>query len=314
MSVDPLRTYEFELIEQMEAILDAYHFTLLDKGVSARQAEQKLANAEMFLIQYHAYHYLDDLSCLIPERISDFLHCWYFERVDCRSESDWRETSLAVQELLQYLFDTETLDFSNPLIYIQAAAPKANYQLLEDEYQQRPLITAPQDDVPLEELLEDDFDDAVEEFQNLLAGSIFRFNSIEEILEQLNQNLPHLEQHTNVIALVPRQNQEPQDYSNSISETIDENVFNLLRGNRVFQRWLERNRRHLSDIRSSLRERFDYYDSLLLKMNQMAKKRPESCDVTPEERMILERLDKQLWSLRNRISAELRLDLRCLCF
>lgn len=313
MSVDPLRTYEFELIEQMEAILDAYHFTLLDKGVSARQAEQKLANAEMFLIQYHAYHYLDDLSCLIPERISDFLHCWYFERVDCRSESDWRETSLAVQKLLQYLFDTETLHFPNPQIYIQAAASNANYQLLEDEYQQRPLITAPRDDVPLEELLEDEYD-AVEPFQNVSARSNTHYSSIEEIFEQLNQDLPHIEPHTNVIALVPLQNQDAQDFSNSISETIDEIVFNLFRGNRVFQRWLERNRRHLSDIRSSLRERLDYYDSLLLKMNQMTKKRPEPCDVSPEERMLLERLDKQLWTLRNRIAAELRLDLRCLCF
>lgn len=312
MSVDPIRTYEFELIEQMEAVLESYHFYLLDKGVSARQAEQKLANAEMFLIQYHAYHYLDDLSCLIPERISDFLYSWYFERVDCCSESDWQETSLAIQELLQYLFETETLNFPNPLVYIQAAAPNISYQLLADKYKQRPMVTSYQDDVPLEELLDDD-DDTMESFQNLSARSAAHFNSIEDILEQLNQNLPHIDQRKNVISLVPLQNPDAPGPSNSYLETINENVFTLLRGNRVFQRWLERNRRHLSDVRSSLRESFDYYDSLLLNMNQIAIKRPISCDFSSEERNILERLDKQLWSLRNRISAELRLNLRCLC-
>ncbi|MDP8245449.1 MAG: hypothetical protein P9L94_15295 [Candidatus Hinthialibacter antarcticus] len=314
MSNDPLRAYEYELIERMEEILHAFHFHLLDGGVSARQAEQRLANAELFLIQYHAYHYLNDVSSLTPQRISDFLCVWYFERIESRSESDWKETLQTLDLFLRYLLDSKTIQSIGAQALFDAVEFPGEYETLENEYNQQPLSVKRQDDVPLEDFFVDEA--PIDDDLALTPPITLSFQScasFHEMVDSIQHDLPSIEPRKNVIALKPAPSGDGPPNPVAETDNVQEFILDLLRGDLVFHRWLERKRRHLKDVRGALLHGYQHYETLLLHINQLARELPPSEEEAAQGCAVLDQLDKQLWSLRNRIAAEFRLDLRSLC-
>lgn len=314
MSQDPLRAYEYELIEQMETILHAFHFHLLDDGVSARQAEQQLANAELFLIQYHAYHYLDGLSSLTTERISDFLRVWYFERIESRSESDWKETKKALNRFLSYLLNSALIEHFDSAMIEDIFDSIGDYRSLESEYARQPLFALQQNDIPLEDILQDDAE--YSENDNLIRTGAYPYHnyaSFHDMVVSLQNDLPATQPRKNVIALMPMPPGGDAPSSTVEIEDVQKFILALLRGNCVFQRWLERSRHRLNDVRKALLNDYQHYQTLALRMHQLARDLPPAEEEATRGRAVLDQLDKQLWSLRNRIAAELRLDLRTLC-
>ncbi len=308
MTGDPLRTYEYDLIEQMEALLHSFHFDVLDKGASAREAEKRLANAELFLIQYHTYHYLDELSSLTPERVFDFVHTWYFERIEMRSESDWKETVENVGLLLNYIIRTEHHLLNNSQSLIDAVNTELPFEEHEKNYQHQPLINEIDDDIPLDDLVEDErgaLGHSIESFEH--------FTTFGDMVASIQQTLSTASSRKNIIPLAPSAQGTLQLQALSETNDIQQFIFDLLRGNRIFIRWLERKRRRLSDLRSELRNRYQHDEAQLAHLHQLSRNTIVSDDDIHNSQEVIDHLDKQMWSLRNRIAAELRLDLRSLC-
>ncbi|MBI1387361.1 MAG: hypothetical protein GC154_02805 [bacterium] len=310
---DLLRAFEYSLVERMEALLDSFHQHLLDQGLSARQAEKRLANADLFLIQYHTFQYLEDIDALTPAKASDFLNHWYFQKVDAPSAKDLRMVTDSIISLFNYLKRTETIPEEQADFLLAACGVRVPFETRLEEHRgkARYLRTrrSEADSADSRNFSDSRYGDAYHELDT--------YRTLTELFRDMEDDLKNEERMSKVVDLKSHRTrvQQPQPaYQTERAEEVNlrEWALALHRVNRVFQRWLERFGHSIREAPTDQLSAFLQYEDILVRIVQLSQqKQPTAAELTTGKRQ-LNRLDKRLWDLRRRIALDLNLDLRSL--
>lgn len=318
-----LSRFEDDLTERMKALLAEFYRYLVKRGLKRPRAETHTANAELFLIQYHAYQYLEDIHSLSAEKISDFLWRWYFQRIPKPNHDEWRALVFTLKRLLIFLYEKEEL-------------PLCSYESLSDAcrfHEENPPESRDTNSSGYQaDAVRNEWSDLISSpqwssFQRLITVAENtgkpRFHSLDDLLFEMDQILhPIVEKSGKVIQLAlfmhGRQcENEPQPASELDPkrriEVLISHAMALHRGNQVFTRWLERYDRSIQDLCENSRLTLARTDLWLEEFLVWFGGPDISVGTLDRAEDILDRLGRLLWAIRRWVAHELDLDLREMC-
>ncbi len=324
-----LEYYQIELVEKLEDLLDRFYADMLTSGLKPLTAERHIANAELFLIEYHAFYFLDDITTLRPEKIYDFLGVWYFQKIIEPTEND----ILGILTSLRRFFSFAAKEGALPQSVcheLKKVCHDKNYFIRRfHQYEYNPdlcfLTHRPSQRNRKQSLREcakkysqpDDMD--VSFLDSLIEEDTGL--SLEEMISQLMQRFQMFQPRGNVISLEPylyperfldHQKNRLKNPITPTIQTLKDHCLTLHRANLVFMRWLDRYNCPLGDLPAEAIAACLDCDGLLACL--LAQLNVEL--ITSEEinlgHRLLDMMDKMLWKARYQIARFLGLDLRSL--
>ena len=323
-----LENYENELIENLEDLLDDFFTDLVSQGLKSSTAERHTANADMFLVQYHAFHFLQGIETITPEKIYDFLGLWYFQRVFSPSRSDITSILGSLKKLFTFLqqqnrVTDETWGKIKPVLN-----DKHYFMERYEEYEANPPEYEEEGDISDEEMY--DLVNSImsvpppeeeEEFEEDLSEEDDRPASLQEILNQLKAAIEPPDRQDNVISLESKlqikSGTEPlvltaEPHSPRTLESLKEQCLAMHQSNLIFIRWLDRFRCQPADLPPDAFGLCASCDSMLEYLLPILEGEVEDPKEIEYGHELLDIMDRMLWAARHRISQVMGLDLRLL--
>ena len=323
-----LESFETELIDDMEDILDDFFSDLVTSGLKIPTAERHTANVDLFLIQYHAFHFLQGIDAVTPERVYDFLGVWYFQRVFSPRRSDMSSILGSLKRFFNFLHQENQISNEQWNRLKPALNDKTYFQERYLEYETNPPEQEDEDDLSDEDMCElvnsvlnlspsdeedDDFDDD-HDGENSLA-------SLKDVLNHLKELVEPGGRQDNVISLESRlqspqkpdlplpagQKQPPQTI-----ESLREYCLAMHRANLIFIRWLDRYRCHPTDLPPEAFGLCASCDSMLEFLLPILEEEQGTEEEIEKAHELLDIMDRMLWAARHHITQVLGLDLRLL--
>ncbi|RJP20217.1 MAG: hypothetical protein C4527_25705 [Candidatus Omnitrophota bacterium] len=317
--------FEIELVDKLENLLDEFYFYLMEKGLKSSTIEKHTANAELFLVQYHAFQYLKGVESITADEVYDFLGLWYFQKILYPTRRDILSILTSLKRLLSFISEEELIGEDLAAELKNACGDKSFFLKKLEEFENNPPLYEE------EEWEEDDFQDFVDDF----IGSIsteeeeplddmlqeeLEEKSLIDIMAYLRDMVGPMVPRNNVISLETKLPQKPgvakpssQDHkSRSTTDALKEHSLALHRSNLIFIRWLDRYNIHPADLPADAFRTCVILDNLisilLIRLEEEIISKTE-IDLGHE---MLELIDRMLWAARQTIAGDLDLDLRLL--
>ena len=321
-----LEYFQTELVEKLEDLLGRFYKDMIGSGLKPVTAERHIANTELFLIEYHAFYFLDDINTLRPEKIYDFLGLWYFQRINEPSENDLLGILTSLKKFFQYIDKQGILpqsicrelksacndkkyftrryhqyEYNHDLCFLPSNPSKQSRKLTLRDFANQ-MSKQDMDERSIEEILEGD------------TGL-----SLEEMIEQLIRRFHSFHPESNVISLEPIFNQKnslktqkqssDKSFAPSIN-TLKKHCMDIHRVNLVFMRWLDRYNCQIGDLPAEAIAACLDCDGLLASLLAQLNVELISCKEIELGHQLLDLMDKMLWKARFQITQRLNLDLR----
>ncbi|MFB3788332.1 MAG: hypothetical protein ACE15F_18390 [bacterium] len=315
------------LIEFLEEFIQGFYRCLLSRGLKSSTAGKHAANAHLFLIEYHAYYFLEGPEKIQPEKIHDFLGIWYFQKVPSPTQTEILSLLTSLKQLAGYLAQRGILPYDRCLQIKQVCVNKLYFLHRLKEFQHHPqlcaLTASPRENsrngfiditTSLRDILDDDL------FWKILT-SAHHAASLQDLLNRLHDRLLPLQPGRNVISLEPYLSPPLPDYAVQPPlrgtppvnrKSLRDHCLALHRSNHVFLRWLDRYQCKLSDLPAEAAAAYLDCDSLLVCMLTPLETHTLSTADIHLGHQILDLMDQVIWSIRYKISNRLGLDLRSL--
>lgn len=303
-----IRIFEYDLIEREEKRLRLFYSHLKETQTSPPLIERRISNADLFSIQYHAYHYLEPIEHVTDYRINDFLQRWYFERVLNSSESDWQDVK---NDVTVYLSHDHTIfgDIDHGM-HIINLIQEINYNPTPDsrhEPAQTVFNRHNHEGIQIRQTISQAFSRQIILNSNPNPTSE---KSAEEIIDDIESIATSIRTDRNIISLSPATtacNNHREDHNTS----LDDALFEIIRSHFVFERWMKRFQLNLKDLETEWAE---IYTDFLERIERLARLK-ETISKDNEIRKkahIIERFGQWLWAIRRLIAEDSGLDSRAL--
>jgi len=318
-----LYCYEIELIEDLENLLDDFFQDMISDGMKLPTAERHAANADLFLIQYHAIYYLEDASSLRADKLYDFLGLWYFQKVTNPNQTEIQSILTSLKRLFDFLLQKEVVQEKEWKALKKACLDKEYFMNRYYEYAEHEAKEQKAESM-------EDWEDwiaevadryVLDEDQERYLDSLINRMSLYEILEILKNLYGPKNRTDNVIrlenviqkkkesALSPRR---PKKNHAPTAESLLDHALAIHRANLVFIRWLDRFNCSPTDLPPEPCSTCVLCDSLL--SNLIAKL--ENAEIAQNEfecgHDMIDFIDRILWDARHEIANNMGLDLRLL--
>ncbi|MEW6237391.1 MAG: hypothetical protein AB1656_18570 [Candidatus Omnitrophota bacterium] len=320
---ETLYCFEIELIEDLENLLDDFFQDMISDGLKLPTAERHAANADLFLIQYHAIYYLEDASSLRAEKLYDFLGLWYFQKVTNPNSMEIQSILTSLKRLFDYLFQKGILREKDWKELKKACLDKEYFMNRYHEFEAKEAAAQRKESL-------EDWEDwiaevadryVLDEDQERYLDSLINRMSLYEILEILKNLYCAKNRTDNVIRLenVLKKKKEaahsprrPKKKRTPTAESLLDHAMAIHRANLVFIRWLDRFNCSPTDLPPEPCSTCVLCDSLL--SNLIAKLENAEIDQNEFEcgHDMIDFIDRILWDARHDIAANMGLDLRLL--
>jgi len=323
-----LDSYEIELVENLEELLDGFYQDLIGRGLKQSTVERHIINAELYLIEYHAFYFLGDVSSIQPEKIYDFLGTWYFQRVGNPTQSDMLSILTSLKRFINYLGSRKLIEQELKTQLIRTCSDKHYFLKCFEEFNLQPI--PPIEDEPSDEELDmiaSQYADRmthVQDDSSLPDKDLISLDemSLMETIEYVMSKFRTFHPKDNVISLEPlmpkssaspppstlRQEEKPK----KTLESLKQHCMTLHRSNLVFIRWLDRYNCHPSHLPSDAMEVCVTVDTLLTcLLTQLELENISGPEILQGHKM-LDLMDQVLWAARHQIVQKTGLDLRLL--
>ncbi len=320
-----LENFEVELVEKLETYLDDFYGYLIDKGLKEETAEKHTANAELFLIQYHAFQHLKEANQITTDEIYDFLGLWYFQKINHPTQTDIVTILTSLKRLFSFLADQSVIDTQLEASLKSVCTDKKYFLDCLDEFKANPPMWDDEDwtDEELQDFVSDfvesiaddnTYDEGIDE----IIPNDFEKKSLKDIISQLNTMISPQCPRDNVISLDSKRSKEAPTSSPpaivrkppKTAESLNEHALELHRANLIFIRWLDRYNSHPADLPPQPFRICIVLDNLITFLLSHL----EEEDITKQEvelgHEMLDLMDRMLWSARLQIAKEMELDLR----
>lgn len=104
-----LEIYQEKLIDLSQAILDDFFTSLLDAKVSSHTAQRHTENAEIFLVNFTNFQYMQHAGEITQEKVKDFTNLWYFQKIEEPSRSDYIKIVASLKKLIDFLVERDIM-------------------------------------------------------------------------------------------------------------------------------------------------------------------------------------------------------------
>ncbi|MBN2325719.1 MAG: hypothetical protein JXR73_01105 [Candidatus Omnitrophica bacterium] len=320
-----LESYQSQLVEKIEVLLERFHQDLLKRKLQPPTVKRHLANTELFLVEYHAFYFLDDISTIRPEKIYDFLGVWYFQKIRSPKAKDLAEILISLKKFFFFAERQGVLPSTLCGPLKKVCSDKSYFLRRFREYEKNPglfLLSHPASSktskTSLKEIADrfpdQGLDDAIlKSWSENDAGL-----TLEEIIDQMMKKYRVFEPRDNVILLEPffRKNQSRRFESQTRHKpaptihSLKEHCMALHRANLVFMRWLDRYNCRMGELPAEAITACLDCDSLLNCL--LARLNVELISEREIQlgHKLLDLMDKMLWKARYTITRALGLELR----
>ena len=323
-----LECYQIELVDKLESLLDEFFRDMTNKGLKTSTAERHVANAELFLIEYHAFYLIDEITNLRIEMIYDFLGQWYFQKVHQPSKKDLQgiivslrrffsfalkkgilpeESCLAIKAVLgddQYFYNRFEIYKKDPdgFIYPENKSYlSCNVDSLDSDDQVKEVIS----------------DDMINSVSNEQENAI----TLEEMIAKLIQRFKAFKPQKNILSIIkkeiPKLAKDSSSYISASQEeptiqSLKDHCMSLHRANHVFMRWLDRYNCQMSHLPTETVTVCIECDMVLTSLLMRFDVEMISTEEIKQGHNLFDMIDQMLWNARFKIAHTLGLDLRTL--
>ncbi len=321
-----LEQIEFDLVERLENLLDDFYFDIIESGLKQSTAEKHTANAELFIVQYMAFQYLEGIESITPEKVYDFLSLWYFQKIPFPSVHNHSNLMVSLKRFFSYLEKQKRMD-SKQAKALRAVCNERNYfkkhfsefcsnpsletRYEEDEYEEPDLETIEKDWI---------FDDDI--FRSFVEiPEEEEIASFQDVIDLMKMYIKEPGPPDNVISLEQWRNGNTKHKRNPLPQeaplpatiqSLREHCLEIHCMNLIFIRWLDRCDCRIAELPKSLFSFCVKGDTLLTYILSMLEYEKLPKEEIVNVHKMLDVMDRMLWNVRRRITCELGLDLRLL--
>ncbi len=323
-----LECYQIELVEKLESLLDEFFRDMINKGLKSSTAERHVANAELFLIEYHAFYLIDEITNLRSEMIYDFLGQWYFQKVHQPGKKDLNGIIVSLKRFFSFALKKGILPEANCLELKAALCDDQYFTNRFEKYKKDPdgFIYPENRSSFLCNADSLDSDDQIKEcISDDMINSVFNEQenaiTLEEMIAKLIERFKSFKPKKNVLSILkkemPKLSKKPTPF-NSVSQeeptinTLKDHCMSLHRANHVFIRWLDRYNCQMSHIPTEAMTVCIECDMVLTSLLVRFDVEMISKEEIKLGHNLFDMMDKMLWNARFQIAHILGLDLRTL--
>ncbi len=309
-----LEQLENETSTKTEDLLEEYYSSRLLAGDSPVRAEHHLSCTRLFALEYHTYHYLQDISCVTPEKLQDFAGLWYMQKKYNPHENTLLRLLDSLRIFFEYLRQENIIsrdDYTN-LTELCLNHDRFLKQLYEWKNQHPPIYNEPNGAtvLPLSESNETALlEESLPSFKHQINQTTPTFRQM--IYEWCNFPEPNS---AKVISLDPSNKKQKKSGMDSLrtKESLAQHCQDILRGNVVFIRWLDRFGLEPDEIPPTIFDFCAQTEVWLEHLNRCIQNENLSRKDIKQGHEILDKIDRSLWNARQGIARQLNLDLRLL--
>lgn len=319
-----LQAKEIQLNSELEELLKYFYQDLVRQNVSTMDAKHHVAQTSIFLLDYYAFHYLENYNGLRGKKIYDFIGLWYFQRMNPISLEELQSIMDSLQLFIQFLHASERLDYNTYLELLSACKDKA---YATDRFNQ--MKQSGQLDIKnhwsrqdWQDLLVEAWREAdrrVEESEPEDSSGLYLFEPKVDptFLEMLDIWKHLLTPHPKIGNIIlwrpvqePGRNKE-ENFPLTL-DTLKEDALRLLSRNLCFFRWLDRFQCSWENIPQTLLDFFVQTSAWLEMLLDTLDHRRLNEEELQKGQATLAAIEKTLLSAREQICHELGLDLELL--